>query len=128
MYKNLVENNLRPTIETPDTIVPTPDDFAYNDGFIIRYFVQKVNDKSSYVFEVSDSTYSELNTNPYWTKVELKWRIIGPLHPIYNENGLAIDLGVAQSNSNEIAKASKLIPNLKSYLTNTLQFYKQYSV
>lgn len=125
MYKNLVENNIQPTIETPETIVPTPNQSAYSDGYITRYFAQKVNDKSSYVFEISKSTISKLEENPYWSTVQLKWRITGPLNPIYNQNGMAIDLGVTQSNLNEISKASKTIPNLKSYLINTLQFYKQ---
>jgi hypothetical protein len=112
----------------PETFLPSPSDSDYTDGKIKRYFIQKANDKISPVFEISESTYNDLLPNVYWSKVELDWRIVGKLEPIHNDKGLLIDSGVINSNINEIAKFQKVIPNLKSYLINTLQFYKPYRI
>jgi len=69
-----------------------------------------------------------LITNPFWSKVELKWRIKGELEPVYNQKGILVDSGVRSSNLNEIAKNQKVIPPLKSYLINPTQFYKPYRI
>ena len=128
MYNNLIQSSSLSSVQIPETFLPSPSDSDYTDGKIKRYFIQKANDKISPVFEISESTYNDLLPNVYWSKVELDWRIVGKLEPIHNDKGLLIDSGVINSNINEIAKFQKVIPNLKSYLINTLQFYKPYRI
>ncbi len=128
MYSNLVESGSLPSVQIPETFLPIPSDSDYAGGKINRYFIQRANDKISPVFEVNESTYNDLLGNVYWSKVQLNWRIVGKLEPVYNDKGLLIDSGVRNSNINEIAKFQKVIPNLKSYLINTLQFYKPYRI
>lgn len=128
MYDNLIKSNSLSSIQIPKTFLPTPSDSDYSDGFINRYFIQKANDKISPVFEINKSTYNDFLSNPLWSKVQLKWKIKGDLEPVFNEKGVLIDIGVRNSNLNEIAKNQKTIPPLKSYLTNPIQFYKPYRI
>lgn len=128
MYSKLIDSGSLLSVQIPETFLPVPSDTDYIDGKIKRYFIQRANDKTSPIFEVSDSTYNDLLENVYWSKIELNWRIIGKLEPVYNDKGMLIDPGVRNSNINEIAKFQKIIPTLKSYLINTLQFYKPYRI
>jgi len=128
MYNNLINSGSFASLQIPETFFPTPNDFDYQEGSISRFFLQKANDKTSPVFEISEDVYNELITNPFWSKVELKWRIKGELEPVYNQKGILVDSGVRSSNLNEIAKNQKVIPSLKSYLINPTQFYKPYRI
>ena len=66
----------------------------YNKGFIIRYFVQKVNDLNSSIYEIKSSSYSSYNNNPYFIASNIRWRIKGPKKTIYDEDGSIIEMQV----------------------------------
>lgn len=128
MYRNLIDSGSLSTNQTPETFLPNPSESDYSVSKIFRYFLQKSNDKSSPVFEVSQDTYNEFQTNPFWSKVELEWRIKGELEPVYNQKGGLVDTGVRNFNLNQIAKFQKIIPPLSRYLINPTQFYKPYRI
>ena len=46
MYKDIISNSELFTIKYPETIVPSPTQYDYENGFIERYFLQKANDSS----------------------------------------------------------------------------------
>jgi hypothetical protein len=121
-YKQLVKSPIRE--EIIKTHIPTPSDSDYSRGFIRRCFVQKTNDKGSPIFEISQSNIGKYKANPLYTAVELKWRISGPTETKYNNIGNITDKSVSESNRIAIKLVSDLIPNLKLYLPNLLQFYK----
>lgn len=104
--------------------IPTPSDKDYIRGYIRRYFVQKLNDKGSPIYEVNSSTKSYYNSKPQFSSVQLKWRISGPKTPEYDSKGIVIDKSVSESNRIAIKLHANEIPNLKLYLPNLLQFYK----
>jgi len=127
MYKNLIETKSKSLteIQIPETFVPEPIESDYENGFIERYFIQKANDNSSFVFEINDIIANKIFSNPYWKQIVVIWRISGPIDVIKNEKtGIIIDNGVYNDNIKEIAKAKKQIPNIGSYLINPMQFYK----
>lgn len=124
MYSDLISGKTNYSLDFPKTIVPTPSDTDYENGFIERYFTQKVNDKNSYVFEIDKEVYFNLFENPYWIVEIMKWRITGPITPVYNVDGILIDKGVIESNNASISIISEKIKNVKLYLPNTLQFHK----
>ena len=121
-YKQLVNSPLKE--ETIKTYIPKPVDADYIRGFITRCFIQKTNDKGSPIYEISFKNSSKYKRNPLYTVVELKWRIRGPKETKYNNEGNIIDKSVSESNRIAIKLVSHLIPNLKLYLPNLLQFYK----
>jgi len=124
MYNNLISGKTNYSLDFPKTIVPIPSDTDYENGFIERYFTQKVNDKNSYVFEIDKEEYSNLFENPYWISEIMKWRITGPITPVYNIDGILTDKGVIESNNASISIISEKIKNVKLYLPNILQFHK----
>jgi hypothetical protein len=111
-------------LDFPKTIVPSPIDIDYENGFINRYFTQRVNDSNSFVFEVNLEEYGLLLENPYWTLGEIRWRITGPTLPVYSSNGTMTDIGVVASNAASISIVSTKIKNIGLYLPNLLQFHK----
>lgn len=124
MYNDLISEKTNYSLDFPKTIVPTPSDTDYENGFIERYFTQKVNDKNSYVFEIDKEVYFDLFENPYWISEIMKWRITGPISPVYNIDGILTDKGVIESNNASISIISEKVKNVKLYLPNILQFHK----
>jgi hypothetical protein len=102
--------------------IPVPTENDYLNGYIRRYFVQKINDKSAAIYEVSDIEYGRVLTKPMYEGVSIKWRISGPLSEQLTNS--VIDKGVRESNRISISLVNDKIPNLKFYLPNLLQFYK----
>jgi len=123
-YKKLKINTLFKLSGKVNTSFPNPNASDYSRGYISRYFVQKTNDKGAEIYEVNYLEYSRLLSNSLFTKTDLKWRISGPSQPQYNEKGNIIDKGVKESNRLAIKLVFNKIPNLKFYLQNLLQFYK----
>jgi len=124
MYKDVATNSNIFTIQIPNTIVPTPTQNDYEIGFIDRYFTQRANDASGFVFEVSSDVFDELVENAFWKTVKIKWRLIGPINPTYKEDNTLNDVGVMASNKASISLGAAIIKNIDLYLPNLLQFYK----
>ena len=124
MYKDLIKGRELYSLDFPKTIVPFPNDIDYENGFVNRYFTQRVNDSNSFVFEVNLEEYGLLLENPYWTLGEIRWRITGPTLPVYSNNGTMTDMGVVASNAASISIVSTKIKNIGLYLPNLLQFHK----
>lgn len=124
MYSDLIKNNTFNSLSIPKTTVPTPTEEDYEIGNIQRYFTQKANDLYGFVYELDLNTFNELNENPNWITEIVRWRITGPLNPVYNNNGMLIDKGVLNSNKTSLMIASEKLKNIGLYLPNPLQFYK----
>lgn len=126
-YQQLKKNNsnlLKNTITIYTSIsIPTDDD--YKRGYINRYFLQKVNDTSSPILEVSSKEYSSVKSNALYTGVSLRWRITGPKESVYEpKTGRLIDMGVRESNRKSLELASNNIQNLNLHFPNLTQFWK----
>lgn len=93
--------------------VPTITDIQYQRGYIERCFVQKSNDSSSNIFEVSVSEINRYKGNPFYIQTKLDWRITGD------------PIEVKKSNSISLQLASEDIPKIALYLPNLLQFHKK---
>lgn len=125
MYKDLISSPDLFVIKYPKTIVPIPSPADYEVGFIRRYFIRKANEPEGHIFEVESSVYIQYTKNPFWMGDTIKWRIAGPLEPVFNNKGDMEDKGVPNSNAAGIAAASTILKNIKLYLPNLLQFYKK---
>jgi len=123
-YNQLNRPSLQGKINEINTHIPTPSKNHYDLGYIRRYFVQLVNDKNSPIYEVNERVYIKHESKSFYTRASLKWRIAGNLEETYDIEGNLINKSVKESNRIAIKLASKNIPNLKLYLPNLLQFYK----
>lgn len=125
-----IKNRYNEIIRTPlkekdvKAFIPRPNQKDYDRGYIRRYFLQKTNDKGSPIFELNKSNKGNFQNNPLYTLVDVKWRIRGPLESEINDSGTVIQKSVSESNRIAIRLVGHLMPNLKLYLPNLLQFYK----
>lgn len=92
------------------TYVPTPNDIDYQRGFIVRYFLQKVNDRTSPILEVSDTTFKNFIDNKFYMNVSIEWKISGA------------DDEIKKSNESSLVRLYDKMPALRNYLYNLLQF------
>jgi hypothetical protein len=122
-YKKLTRNSVIPT-NSITTHIPNPNTRDYEKGYITRYFTQNATDTNSAIFEISANTFTNIQNNPMYVSVSLKWRITGPKETTYREDGQVLDMNVSESNRRAILLHYDKIPNLKMYLPNLLQFWK----
>ena len=93
--------------------IPTPIDVDYKRGYIIRYFLQKSNDRNGLIFEIKKESISKFSDNPFYKIVGLDWRLTGDRDEVKKSNSISIRI------------ASEIIPKLQLYLPNLLQFHKK---
>ena len=121
-YINLQPNlNLKKNqpIKIPLSITTTD----IQNKFVVRYFIKKIND--SQIIEINQKQYNDWKNNNIdrilYKAVDLVWFISGNINDTIN--GSTKIPGVLTSNQQNIDVASKTIPELKSYLSNLLEFY-----
>jgi hypothetical protein len=109
-----INNNLS-EYELPEIIthVPAPLVDDYKRGFIKRYFIQKANDSTGYIYEIDSLSFLNFKISPFFNVVIIRWRISGSVDEI------------KESNFNSIKIGMKTISSLHLYLPNYLQFSKQ---
>lgn len=92
--------------------LPELTDDDYNRGYVVRNFVQKVNDDASPIMEIDSNNHVEIQANAYYKIVKIKWRLTGTPQQIMDSNKASIQLVYGE------------MKNLKLYLSNLLQFAK----
>lgn len=106
----------------PSTYIPTITQTDYDNGYINRFFVGRIN-----YFEVIETNYKDFNmTNTrYFTKVQIDWKITGVEFNVYNGKMLEA-AGVVNYNRYRIIEAQRVIPNINRILNNPKQFWRGY--
>ncbi len=107
-----IPNFIKPLKISIRTHVPNPNDTDYKRGFILRYFLQKVNDTNGPVYEVSDTTFANFLNNELYLKCKIEWKISGT-----NDE-------IKKVNLQTLLEVNNKMPALKKYLSNLLQFSK----
>ena len=95
----------------------------YEIGVIKRYFIQKSNDKNAPIFEISRNRTGKYRENPLYNLAEIDWVISGEGSEKIIGNSIK-KISVNEMNSLSISQVSDIIPNLKLFLPNLLQYYK----
>jgi hypothetical protein len=111
-YKRLNKNLSIFKIPKIITHIPTPDDNDYKRGYITRYFIQKANDESAYVYELNKDNVNDFATTPFYIVQNLNWRLSGTVEE------------VRESNFKSVKLSSQKMKGLLMYLPNYLQFYR----
>jgi hypothetical protein len=112
-YNSISKNSREFKLPSIVSFIPTPNDKNYQNGYIVRYFVQKANDISSPIYEINRNSYNRILGTPFYTTISLDWRIVGD------------PIEVKKSNSESIRIASQTIRKIQLYLPNLLQFHKK---
>jgi len=111
-YNDLIKEQGKSLIQ-PHTIrthVPYPTADDYRRGYIVRYFIQMINDDNALIYEVNATDYAKFSLDVLYNTVNIDWRLTGNLENIKLSNGKSVKLG------------SKKMKNLIFYLVNYLQF------
>jgi hypothetical protein len=102
------EQNL--VIPDPHLFQPTQED--YDNSFATRYFYKRKG--SAIINELSEEGFGELES-VYYQKLELKWKIAGPLNDTPEEKG------IIDTNKRTIMLYQNTFLGLERYLTNLQQ-------
>lgn len=105
----------------PQTIRPTITQSDADNGFVIRYFIRQVNDKT-FVVEVNKNQYDRLKNNPRFIGAEIKWKIIGKLETVALPNGINL-FGVKDQNRITVADTDLTFGGLRNYITDYGEFW-----
>lgn len=111
-----------PEIYSPSVYKPSVTEKDYNNGFINRYFVGRINYED--FFETSIMDYNLAPTN-FYKKIIIKWKITGPKYNIYTGKMLET-VGVVDYNFARISEARVKFPEIQMILTDLTQFWRGY--
>ena len=110
LVRNISNSNLKGRVYA---FKPKVDKNDIKRGFITRRFAQQCNDNQSPITELSQNTYANLQSNPLYKIVSMRWRITGTKEEIKNSNRASI--------SEQLSK----MPQLKNRLVNLLEYSKR---
>lgn len=126
-YDNVIKDddvfNLRVT-KPLESFTPTISEEDRKIGFIVRYFAQRLSDGE--VLEISPQAFKSISTKqseyhyPSYIVGRTEWKISGP---VANEdiNGYIV-LGAEEINKSILSSLEKVLPNIRTYLTDPTQF------
>lgn len=110
-YNDLIKNAGKVTIpkQTIRAYMPEPTYNDFRKGYIVRYFIQRINDDNALIYEVNDTDYLKFSLDPFYNAVNIDWRLTGSEEVI------------KESNSKSVKYGSKKMKSLIFYLPNYLQ-------
>jgi hypothetical protein len=120
-YKSL--KNIQTANQVPVSSPVIINKEIIDQGFVLRYFIKKINDPA--IIEINQSQYTDwLNRKidrTMYTAVSLTWYITGEIPDIV-KNGVTTK-GVQTKNRESIAAVVDIMPELISHLTNLTELY-----
>ncbi len=116
-YNVLTENikDYTPELTIPDPYFLQPSQEDYDNGFVKRYFYKRKG--SLTINEIDEKGFGDLDS-PYYQKIELKWKISGPLNDTTEETG------IIDTNRRTILLYQNEFTGLERYLTDLQQSAK----
>jgi len=101
----------------PLSTYPFPIEDDYKKGFFIRYFVQKINDPTDPIREVTQKEFGRVtgNLQAFYFGVELKWKINGPKYDKLKQPG------IVDTNKRTLFRKEGEMPGIIKRLPNLLE-------
>jgi len=114
-YDSLVETDIKNYI-TPKQYYPKPSKVDYDQGYVTRYFIRRVNNIDARIIEIDKTQWNLIGSqiDPLlYSKISLPWKLTG------NQSD------VEQTNGKVVRKYNEELPGLQKYLRNYLELYKK---
>ena len=129
-YSNILTTklkiNIRNLTEFPEEELVEITKEEYESLFIVRYFIKKISDANSRIYEVGVEQYNAFNQSPFYLTKAIKWKISGELNtPSDNMVGIKSEKGVIDHNTGVLNRLEKEFPGIKSKIPSVTQFYKK---
>jgi hypothetical protein len=116
------KKQIEPILEPmPQSVPPTVTQSDADNGFITRYFIRQVNDKT-FVVEIDKRQYDRLRDNPRFVVAQVKWKIIGKLETKTLPSGINL-FGVKDQNRIAVADVDLTFGGLRNYITDYGEFW-----
>jgi len=114
--------------EPPEPItvlVPSPVEKDYKRGWFNRYFARQTNDINARYYEIDNAQYETIKNQglPFYTAVQLRWKISGPMEDITDAAGNIVTPGVVDTNNRSIKFVESQHPSLVFRLQNLTEFW-----
>lgn len=105
---------------TPSTYTPTITVDDYDNGYIDRFFISRIN-----YFDIIETNYKDYNTTNinYFKKIKIDWKITGSEFNVYIGKTLQ-DTGVVNYNNLTIRNIQSYMSNINIILNNPKQFWR----
>jgi hypothetical protein len=104
----------------PVSYFPIPTESDYKKGYLIRYFIKKVND-SGLVIEISPVEYDNFQNGTvdydvsYYQTAKILWKITGPLNSI-RVNQYDTRSGIIDTNTRLVEETEKEFLGIKDFI------------
>jgi len=108
---NIYPTSIRPIVTQKDVTL----------GYIMRYFIRPVNDKTV-VMEIDKNQYENLKSNTRFITASVKWKIVGVKETRTLLTGITI-YGIGDMNRIEVANVDLNFGGLKTYISDYLEFW-----
>lgn len=123
IYQVLSSGTIKSFTQSPIIYYPILTQIEYDKGIFDRFFLKSASDKNAPIIEVEESEYRSFIDNPFYLKSKISWKITGSINPRY-ENGILLEQGVSEYNSQQLKFAEKNIPELRNKVKDYFEFYK----
>jgi hypothetical protein len=114
-YDTLTQTNVKNYI-TPQQYYPIPTTQDYEQGYVTRYFLRKVNNISDVIIEIDNIQFNKIGSqiDPFlYEALALPWKITG------------FEDDVERTNYKIVRKYNEDYLGLQKYLRNYLELYKK---
>lgn len=108
--------------DSPEPVSPVITQKDLMNGYIVRYFVRPVNDKT-FIVEINQIQYSRFETNPRFLVTQIKWKIVGKKESTATEYGARI-FGVRDINIKTVSEADLTFGGLLYYISDYAQYWQ----
>lgn len=114
-YDALTQTNVK-NYTTPQQYYPQPSSSDYQQGYVTRYFLRKVNNPSDKIIEIDIVQFNKVGSqiDPFlYLAIFLPWKLTGTASE------------VEEANRKIVRKYNEELPGLQNYLRNYLELYKK---
>jgi len=117
-----VQPNVTVNFETPRPVAIRITESQRNAGFIMRYFLKKINE--TIIIEVSQEQYTSYQNqridNNMYVAASIRWQITGPMQTVTTPIKIP---GVLEINQRAVTAIETTIPGISNRLSNLMEFY-----
>lgn len=109
--------------ESPKVYIPTITTTDRSKGYVVRYFLYKLNQKQIIEIDVTQYTkwQSKLIDNNIYYAFQINWWITGSIEDVYT-NGVLVK-GVPTKNIDNLRQIESVVPEIFTFFSNLLEYY-----
>jgi hypothetical protein len=109
------------SVNSPKYNTPQPEERDYENGFMIRYAIKRVNCGPDTIKEVTKEDYNRLINNPLYIRVAFRWVLTGELFDDMSNPEYPIQ-GIVSTNQRTVSDLEKTMSGISLFFQNYSQY------